>query len=193
MFEMQNDRLSSFSSMDMLSEIDGGQVVVNPNILLLENVCFKAEDVVQVNSYRMDCQMRMADCQNSDFHELHILKLQIGGRGMHERVHNDQFLCFVDQITSKQVQRIPEDYLRIIYFTFAEFSDFRASLGCVHQCSLSREYGPIFKMRRKHFFNVKASWKASLVNISRLAQCQTVRQRVRKRKFRMRSEECRSC
>lgn len=141
MFEMQDDEISSLSLMDVHSDIDVGQVIVNPNMLLLEDVCFKADDVVQVNSYRMNCQMQrsncqmwMADCQNSDFHVLQILKLEIGQGGMHNRVHNDQLLHFVGQIISKQVQRIPEDYLWIIYLTFAKFLDFRAKLVCVHQC-----------------------------------------------------------
>lgn len=146
MFEMHNDRLSSLSSMDMLSKIDVGQVVVNPNILLLEDVWFKAEDVVQVSSYKMDCQMRrsdchmwMADCQNSYFLVLQILELQIGQGGMHNRMHNDKFLHFVDQITSKWVQRILEDYLQIIYFTFTKISNFKANLACAHQYRVQSE------------------------------------------------------
>lgn len=86
---MQNDEFSSLSSMEVFSKIDVGQVVVNSNILLLEDVCFKADDVVQVNCYRMDCQMQrsdcqmwMTDCQNSDFHVLQILELQLGPGGM---------------------------------------------------------------------------------------------------------------
>lgn len=49
-------------------DIDLGQVGVNPNILLLEDVCFKAKDVVQVGFRRVDYQMWKRDYQNSDFY-----------------------------------------------------------------------------------------------------------------------------
>ena len=101
MFDMHDDAILSFSSMDVRSEQDVGQVLVNPNIFLSEDVCLNADEPKEVDSYRMDCQIWMADCQNSDFHVLKILKWQIGQRGMHYRVHNDQFLCSEDQITSK--------------------------------------------------------------------------------------------
>ncbi|MCO5602976.1 hypothetical protein L7F22_057118 [Adiantum nelumboides] len=93
MFEMQNDELPSLSSMGVFFDIDVGQVAVNPKILFKEDVCFKAND---------------------------ILELLMCGRGMCYKVHNDQNVLLVDPISTKQAQRIFMNNKELIYLIFMD-------------------------------------------------------------------------
>ncbi|KAI5066829.1 hypothetical protein GOP47_0017357 [Adiantum capillus-veneris] len=122
-FELQNDEIS----MDVHSEIDVGQVVLNPNILLLEDVCFKADDVVEVDSYRVDCQICMAKYQNSDFHVFQILELLILEEECATNAY-DQNLLFVDPISTQQIQRICADYKKLIYLILMDIQKFQTNL-----------------------------------------------------------------
>ncbi len=53
-FGMQDDETPSLNLMDVKSTIDVGEVGVKPNILLLNDVCFHADETMEVNSYRID-------------------------------------------------------------------------------------------------------------------------------------------
>lgn len=97
--EMRADEILSLSLMDVHSKMDVGKVVVNSNIFLLNDVCFQVDDRMEVNLCKMDCQMWMIGCQNSNFHMFPILWLQVGFRRMHYKVQCDQNSLFSNQIS----------------------------------------------------------------------------------------------